>query len=105
MLWKLNFITIWVSNLITEFWAEDENKTDWQKQSLIDQEWHLAVEVLTLEMPHTGRERENTPTKQQQGQTWATKAQQDLPINVAITIRLLACKASWDKLYTMRNPR
>jgi hypothetical protein len=22
MLWKLNFITIWVSNSITEFWAE-----------------------------------------------------------------------------------
>jgi hypothetical protein len=105
MLWKLNFITIWVSNLITEFWAEDENKIDLRKQSLIHKEWHLAVEVPTSVMAHAERERENTPTKQQQGKTWATKAQQDLPINVAITSQLLACKASWDKLYTMPNPR
>jgi hypothetical protein len=58
MLWKLNFITIWVLNSITEFWAEDENKTALQKQSLIDQERHLALEMPTLETAHTRRERE-----------------------------------------------
>jgi hypothetical protein len=30
---------------------------------------------------------------------WATKAQQNWLINVATNIQLLACKASWDKLY------
>jgi hypothetical protein len=32
MLWKLNFITIWVLNSITEFEQKVENKNDLQKQ-------------------------------------------------------------------------
>jgi hypothetical protein len=35
---------------------------------------------------------------------WATKAQQDWPINVAINSRLLACKASWESSILMPNP-
>jgi hypothetical protein len=59
---------------------------------------------LTSEIDHVEREREITPAKQYQGKAGPTKAQQDLPINVVINSRLLACKASWDKLYTMPNP-
>jgi hypothetical protein len=44
-----------------------KNKTHFWKRSIIDQEWHLALEVLTSEMAHTGMERENTPAKQHQG--------------------------------------
>jgi hypothetical protein len=42
---------------------------------------------------HQKGERESTPTKQRQGKDWGTKAQQDLPINVAINSRLITCKA------------
>jgi hypothetical protein len=35
----------------------------------------------------------DTHAKQYQGKAWATKAQQDLPINAAINSRLLICKA------------
>jgi hypothetical protein len=35
----------------------------------------------------------DTHAKQQQGKAWATKAQQDWPVNVAINSRLLICKA------------
>jgi hypothetical protein len=59
----------------------------------------------TSEMAHTERERENAPAKQHQGKARVTKAQQDLPDNVVINSRLLACKASCDKLYSMPNPR
>jgi hypothetical protein len=38
-----------------------------QKQSLDAQEWHLALEMLTSETAHAGREIESTPTKQHQG--------------------------------------
>jgi hypothetical protein len=48
--------------------------------------------MLTSRMAHADRERENTPAKQQQGKVGATKAQQDLPVNVAINSRLLECK-------------
>jgi hypothetical protein len=61
--------------------------------------------VPTSETAHARRERENTPTKQHQGKAWATKSQQDWPINVTINSRLLAYKASWDKLYTKPNQR
>jgi hypothetical protein len=44
-----------------------ENKTHLQKRQLIDQERHLTLEVLTSEMAHARREKENTPAKQQQG--------------------------------------
>jgi hypothetical protein len=40
---------------------------------------------------HRWGERE-TPAKQQQDNAWATKAQQDWPINMAINSRLLICK-------------
>jgi hypothetical protein len=46
----------------------------------------------TSRTAHADRERD-TPTKQQQGKAWATKAQQDWPVNVAINNRHLACKA------------
>jgi hypothetical protein len=48
--------------LVTEF---EENENDLRKRSLIDQERHHALEMLTSEIAHTGRERENTPAKQQ----------------------------------------
>jgi hypothetical protein len=35
-------------------------------------------------MARAERNREKTPAKQQQGKAWVTKAQQDLPVNVAI---------------------
>jgi hypothetical protein len=60
--------------------VEDEHKIDLQKRSLINQEQHVALEVLTSQTAHSGRERENTPTKQQ----GATKAQQDLSVNMVI---------------------
>jgi hypothetical protein len=37
--------------------------------------------------------RERTHTKQHQAKARATKAQQDLPVNMAINNRLLACMA------------
>jgi hypothetical protein len=40
-----------------------------------------------------------------QGNAWDIKARQDWSVNMAINNWLLACKASWDKLYTMPNPR
>jgi hypothetical protein len=43
--------------------------------------------------------------KRSKSKSWATKAQQDWPVNVVINNRLLVCKASWGKLYTMPNPR
>jgi hypothetical protein len=55
--------------------------------------------MLTSRTAHADRERENTHVKQYQGKAWATKSQQDWPINVAINSRLLACNTSWDKLY------
>jgi hypothetical protein len=36
-------------------------------ETLDDQEWHLTLEIPTSKTAHTGRERENTPTKQHQG--------------------------------------
>jgi hypothetical protein len=80
-----------------------ENRNILRKRSLIEQGWHLAVEVPTSEMAHTGRERENTPVKQHQGKAWATKAQQDLPVNMAINSRLLACKAIGVTSISMTN--
>jgi hypothetical protein len=51
------------------------------------------AQIPTLEIAYTGRERKNAPAKQQQGKAWATKAQQDLPVNMGIKSQLLACKA------------
>jgi hypothetical protein len=64
-----------------------------EAKTLDDQERHLALEMLTSETAHIGREGENTPAKQHQGKAWVTKALQDWLSNVAITSRLLACKA------------
>jgi hypothetical protein len=50
-----------------------------------------------------GRERTHLQ-KQQQGKGWETKARQDLPANVSINSRLLACKAERDKLYNRAKP-
>jgi hypothetical protein len=46
--------------------------------------WHLVLEMPTSETTHVGRERESTPAKQHQGKARATKAQQDLPVNMVI---------------------
>jgi hypothetical protein len=56
MLWMLNFITIWVLNLITEFEQKIENKMFWEAKTLDDQEWHLALEIPTSETTHVERE-------------------------------------------------
>jgi hypothetical protein len=66
MIWKLNFITIWVLNLVTEFERKMENKNILWKWSLVDQEWHFALKMSTSETAHTGREGEretHTPAK------------------------------------------
>jgi hypothetical protein len=55
------------------------------------------------ELAHAERESENTAAKYHQGKARATKAQQDLPVNVVINNRLIAYKTLWDKLYTMPN--
>jgi hypothetical protein len=60
--------------------------------TLDDQERHLALEMSTSRTAHAKRERESTPAKQHQGQARTTKFQQDLPVNIAINSRLLACK-------------
>jgi hypothetical protein len=58
MLWKLNFIIIWVSNSITELWAEDREINKFvEAKTLNDQEWHLVLEMSTSEMAHARRER------------------------------------------------
>jgi hypothetical protein len=53
-------------------------------KTLDDREWHHALETPTSRTAHAERERESTPAKQHQGKAQATKAQQDIPINVAI---------------------
>jgi hypothetical protein len=92
MPWKLKFIIIWVLNSIREFEWNIENKTILLKRSLDDQERYLALEMLTREMTHARREGKNIPAKQYQGKAWATKAQQDWPVNIAINNQLLVCK-------------
>jgi hypothetical protein len=56
MLQKLNFITNWVSNLVTEFERNMENKNILWKWSLVDQERHLTLEMSTSRMAHAKRE-------------------------------------------------
>jgi hypothetical protein len=60
--------------------------------------------MLTSETAHTGRERENTPVKQQQDKAWASKAHQDWLINVATNSQLLECKTDYDRLYNYARP-
>jgi hypothetical protein len=100
MFWKLKFITIWVSNSITKFEWKIENKK-WlvEAKTLDDREWHLALEMSTLETAHAGRAREITPIKQQQDKPWANNTQQDLPVNVVLNSRLLECKAIREQFY------
>jgi hypothetical protein len=75
-------------------WAEDrELKWFAEARTLDDQGQHLALVIPTSKMAHAERERENTPAKQHQSKVWATKAQQDLSINMTINSRHLACKA------------
>jgi hypothetical protein len=63
MILKLDFITIYVLNLIIEFERQIENKYNLRKRTLDDQERHLALEMLTSRMTHDERERENTHGK------------------------------------------
>jgi hypothetical protein len=58
----------------------------------------------TSRTAHAERERESTPVKQYQSKAWATKAQQDWPINVVINNQLLVCKAEYDKFYLYTKP-
>jgi hypothetical protein len=46
--------------LVTGFEQKMEDKNILRKRSLLDQEWHLALEMPTSETAHTGRERERT---------------------------------------------
>jgi hypothetical protein len=92
MLWKLNFITNLVSNSVTEFEQKIENFFFAKTGTLDDQEWHLVLKMPTSRTTHAERERENIPTKQHKGKAWATKTQQDLPVDMDINSRLLACK-------------
>jgi hypothetical protein len=41
----------------------------------MNQEQHIALEMSTIKMAHTDRERENAPIKQHQGKTSSIKAQ------------------------------
>jgi hypothetical protein len=66
-------------------------KTFAKTKTLDARERNLAIEMSTSRTAHVGRERD-TPAKQHQAKAWATKAQQDLPVNVVINSRLLACK-------------
>jgi hypothetical protein len=43
------------------------NKTICESETLIDQERHLALKMLTSRTAHAERQRVNTPAKQQQG--------------------------------------
>jgi hypothetical protein len=55
-------------NLITEFERKIENKNILQKQEhLMNQEQHLALEMLTSRTDHAEKERERTPAKQHKG--------------------------------------
>jgi hypothetical protein len=97
ILWKLNFITIWVLNLVTEFEQKIENKiiygsenTQWLRTALCPGDVDLKN--------GSRREGENTPVTQQ-GKTWSTKARQDLPINMVINNWLLTYKAIGEQLY------
>jgi hypothetical protein len=99
MLWKLNFITIWVFEFDYRVLSERENKIHFV-------EANTPLSIMTpcrrdADLKNSSRRygERDTPTKQHQGKVWATKAPQDLPINVAINNRLLACKVYWDKLY------
>jgi hypothetical protein len=58
-------------------------KRNYKSKSLVDQKQHLALEVPTKKQLTLGG-RENTPAKQHQAKARATKAQQDIPINVAL---------------------
>jgi hypothetical protein len=96
MPWKFNIITnleFWIR--LQSFKRKIENKNIFcGSETLIDREWHLALEIPTLRTAHTDREREReTPVKQHQGKAWATKAQRDWPVNMAINSRLIVCKA------------
>jgi hypothetical protein len=58
----------------------------------------------TSETAHARRERGNTSVKQHQGKVCATKAQQDLPVNMVINSRLLACKSKRGEIYYFVKP-
>jgi hypothetical protein len=87
MLWKLNFITNWVSNSIVEFERKIENKYDLRKRSLNDQERRLALQLSTTEMAHIRRERERTHLqnnfKTKPGQLKLTKIDQSTRPKIA----------------------
>jgi hypothetical protein len=64
MLWKLNFITnleFWIP--LQSFKQKIENKNICGRETLIDRERHIALEMLTSRTAYVDRERENTPAK------------------------------------------
>jgi hypothetical protein len=82
-----------------EFWIrlqsfkrKIENITHLQKRTLDNQECKIDLKKSTSEMAHAGMKRENTPAKQYQDKVWATKAQQDWPVNVTTNSWPLAYK-------------
>jgi hypothetical protein len=50
------------------------------------------------------KEERDTPTKQHQGKAWASKAQQDWPVNVDINSRLLICKTEMGEALYYAKP-
>jgi hypothetical protein len=59
MLWKLTLLQFKFQIRLQSFKQKIKNKTHLRKRSLVDQEWHLALEVLTSEIAHTEREGES----------------------------------------------
>jgi hypothetical protein len=51
-------IEFWIQ--LQNFERKIENETHLRERSLVDQEWHFALEMSTSEMAHVGRERERT---------------------------------------------
>jgi hypothetical protein len=59
MLWKLNLLQFEFEIWSQSFKRKIVNKTNLWRRSLIDQEWHIALEMPTSEMAHTEKEREH----------------------------------------------
>jgi hypothetical protein len=58
MLWKLNFITIWVFKFNYRVWAEEKIKYILWKWTLHGLERYLVLEMLTLRTAHAERDKE-----------------------------------------------
>jgi hypothetical protein len=95
MLWKLNFkpksfkFRIWLQSF-----KPKREKIHFLEAETLD-ESGMAPYPRDADLKNGSRRKgeRDTPAKQHQGKAWSTKAQQDLPVNVAINNFLLICKA------------